>query len=218
LRWGAFHTGAIDGVLSPATMAAMHHPEHVTSDWESGTCLGWGAIRKDGHVVLAHEGGLHGFSSVIMVVPTCEATVVALVNDSFSGASALAMEALSVALHAAPAEPTRVPSAHDASAAGAPPPQFAALTGWYQTDSLPSMVDPVTVATKGDHLVVRLPIRGGVPVDLELASTESPTDFTVADGRWIGECLSFERDGDAVTGFEIGGFRFTRLSTGAGRP
>jgi CubicO group peptidase (beta-lactamase class C family) len=218
LRWGAFHNGEIDGVLSPATMAVMHHPEHLTTDWESGTCLGWGAVRKHGHVVLAHEGGLHGFSSVIMVMPARQATIVVLVNDSFSGASALAMETLSVALQAAPAVPTPSSTPYVGPAERASLPQFRALTGWYLTDSVPSMVDPVTIATTGDHLVVLVPIGGSGPVEFKLAPTESPTDFTVIDGRWIGECLSFEHDGDAVIGFEVGGFRFSRLSAGAGRP
>jgi CubicO group peptidase (beta-lactamase class C family) len=212
LRWGAFHHGDQVGVLSPAGRAAMQHPAYLASDWESGTCLGWGAIRRSGRVVLAHAGGIHGYSAMLMLVPDCRTTLVVLVNDTLGGLEPLALAALDLVLDATPMTPPRPRPVCVVPAATA-----ASVVGWYEADSLPSVLDPVRIHSVDGGLRVQMPTGAGATVEFGVTPSAAPDEFVVDDGRSIGETLRVRRHGGAVSGFALDGFHFTRVGAPHGQ-
>jgi CubicO group peptidase (beta-lactamase class C family) len=82
-RW---NEGIFDGkVLSEASLAAAFTPVRVSENEEksdSGYGFGWAIVETRGLREISHSGGLDGFSSFLMRIPSAHFTVAVLANSS----------------------------------------------------------------------------------------------------------------------------------------
>lgn len=88
-----------EAILDAASKARMYTPE------KDGYAYGWDISKSEGKQVIAHGGGIDGFSSYIARVPEAKLVVIALSNNEDFSAGALAKATLQMALSGKPVEP-----------------------------------------------------------------------------------------------------------------
>ena len=67
-------------VLSAASLAEMHRPSYLSSDWTSGQAIGWRMNRRDDLVLHNHGGGIHGFASNMVFSLEAQTGAIVLAN------------------------------------------------------------------------------------------------------------------------------------------
>ncbi len=67
-------------VLASSTLAEMHRPMYVSSDWLSGQALSWRMNRRDDLVLHNHGGGIQGYASNMVFSIKAQTGVVVLAN------------------------------------------------------------------------------------------------------------------------------------------
>jgi len=67
-------------VLSAASLAEMHRPGYLSSDWTSGQAIGWRMNRRDDLVLHNHGGGIHGFASNMVFSLESQTGAIVLAN------------------------------------------------------------------------------------------------------------------------------------------
>ncbi|HNQ24207.1 MAG TPA: serine hydrolase [Phycisphaerae bacterium] len=106
-------------VLTGRSLREMHRPRWLAPDWGRGQGIGWFLLRRDRTILLAHEGGLPGFRSALLINPVQKVAVIVLSNSDEANVGAIGEGALGVVTGpiekaAQPAEP---PVAADADLA-----------------------------------------------------------------------------------------------------
>ncbi len=67
-------------VLSAETLAEMHRPVYMSSDWTSGQALSWRMTRRDDLVLHGHGGGIQGYASNMVFSLKAQTGVIVLAN------------------------------------------------------------------------------------------------------------------------------------------
>jgi len=67
-------------VLSAETLAEMHRPVYMSSDWTSGQALSWRMTRRDDLVLHGHGGGIQGYASNMVFSVKAQTGVIVLAN------------------------------------------------------------------------------------------------------------------------------------------
>jgi len=152
-RWNrALHTGK---VVSAASYALMTTPEGAAAQNDFPYGYGLGRDTIGGQPVITHGGGIHGFISGNVWVPTAELSVTVLTNSGGAPADELLKQLVRAALGAPLKQrPAEVPLA--AAHRGR-------YVGVYALE-LPSGPRDFTVAIEGDHLTGQLAGQQALPM------------------------------------------------------
>lgn len=67
-------------VLSSSTLAEMHRPVYMSSDWSNGQALSWRMNRRDDLVLHNHGGGIQGYASNMVFSVKAQTGVIVLAN------------------------------------------------------------------------------------------------------------------------------------------
>ena len=214
-RWVSFQFRTDGGtrtgkqILTDTSLAEMHRPQYIETDWSSGQCLGWRATRLGERVYHNHGGGIHGFGTQVWFNRPRRTGVILLINMwPPHGGLTLAQEALELILTSEEKQLLDTPD-------------FAPVPSAY------SRFLGVYCATPG--IWVKVEWRSGAlclamledkPYSLhapaELEPTDHENEFRVRGGRGAGEKAIFKMDlGGQVLSYELGAFEFHRLVTTA---
>jgi CubicO group peptidase (beta-lactamase class C family) len=189
-------------ILGAATLREMHTPVWMEPDWKGGHCIGWHALRVGDRVALGHGGGVHGFATQVMVVPSAKLGVAVFSNAILAngdwGPEKAATRILELLLDRMPAKAPEAP--------GTAPAEWQAYVGTYGSPYW-SRIEVRLVAGR-----LYLASAGGKP------GSETPLEhvegraFRAASGAGVGETAAFIMD-DAglVTGMEMPGSHYVRL-------
>jgi CubicO group peptidase (beta-lactamase class C family) len=89
-KWDAALNG--DKLLPKATLESMWTPTKLSDGTNSDYGFGWGIREKKGHRIIAHSGGINGFSTSIVRLPEDKLTVIVLANSDGARAEGIAMD------------------------------------------------------------------------------------------------------------------------------
>lgn len=103
LLWMRAQMGDAPGVLSPATLEAMHRPRVPTPPHRrrgamdralthAAYGLGWRSYDYAGHMLVGHRGSVDGYGSLILFDPAAKSGIVMLWNSNTSKAARLQLE------------------------------------------------------------------------------------------------------------------------------
>ncbi|MDA1280078.1 MAG: serine hydrolase [Chloroflexi bacterium] len=67
-------------VLSASTLAEMHRPVYMSSDWKTGQAIGWRLSRRGDLVLHNHGGGIQGYASNMVFSVQAQTGVIVLAN------------------------------------------------------------------------------------------------------------------------------------------
>lgn len=90
VKWDAALNG--DKLLPRAVLESMWTPTKLTDGTTSNYGFGWGIDTKGSHRIIAHDGGIDGFSTAIVRLPADKLTVIVLANSDGARAETIAME------------------------------------------------------------------------------------------------------------------------------
>lgn len=90
IKWDAALNG--EKLLPRATLESMWVPTKLTGGTDSDYGFGWGIQKKNGHRILAHNGGIDGFGTTIVRLPEDKLTVIVLANSDGARTDRIAME------------------------------------------------------------------------------------------------------------------------------
>jgi CubicO group peptidase (beta-lactamase class C family) len=198
----------VDGqVLSPRTIAEMHHPEDIDPTWTMARCLGWMAQRHGERIYHGHGGSIHGFITQILFSTAHQIGVIVLTNEGrHSAANLIAVEMLDRLVESL-GHPT---AAQEWQPQKSTPPEWRRYLGRYEywRGGL------VHVEARNRSLVLALP--PGVTSSLHAPSPLEPTEeshvYRLTAGRGAGELLVFrESEGGDIDGFTLAGFLYAKL-------
>lgn len=195
-------------VLCGESLAEMHRPQHLESDWSVGYCLGWRANRAGNRVFHGHGGALPGYASYVLFSKPHKLGIICLANTwPHPGLLSTAVEVAEILLQGG----WTVPDAKSAAVPGEMPPNREALLGTYE--ALQGIF--ATVAFRKNSLRLEKSPLGDyllhAPALLE--PTAEPNEFLVRGGRASGERLVFQFAADGlVSSFALGGFVYRKLT------
>ena len=198
-----FAEGATNGaqVLAAATIREMRQPVMMMSDWQAGTAIGWRLARTAGRVTISHGGGVHGFTTQIMLVPDLKLGVAVFTNTGTDpqSISRAALELL-IPIFA------RVRARQEATTSVRAPAEWQQYVGRY---SMAGIVE-VDVQIVGGKLVA---VEPKAPVGAEATLTPAGAhSFRASGGAVTGELAAFElNEAGQVTGLRYGAYPLDRV-------
>lgn len=215
-KWIAFQFQTEDGdatqsdVLASGSIEEMHQIQYMESDWQSGQCLPWRALRHGDHVFLGHGGGNPGsLSQTYFHKPTKIGVVVLTNSDAHTAHQLIAVEVMDRLVRAR--EQHAALLLDDQVNQVPPPPELNFILGEYVGNRPTALgyansgihitwLDGSLVAlTLGEEIPVRIMANSGVTYPAHLDPTADPLAFIIREGRLAGEKLTFiPGDGTAV--------------------
>ena len=164
-------------------------------------------MRRGENVYLGHGGSIHGFFTQILFSMAHRTGVIVLTNEgrsSMPNAAAIEMLDLLVGAEKEAIRPTEI------RRPAPTPAEWKPFLGRYHfwRGGL------VHVEFRTGSLMLATPTPDAVSLHApaRLEPTDSPHVFRLAEGRGNGELLTFHTSpGGAITGFDIAGFRYSRL-------
>lgn len=186
-------------VLRGSSLREMHTVQWMNPDWKTGWGIGFGIERIADQVAVGHSGGIHGFTTNILMVPSAKVGVAVFTNTGTNSAaiSRKALELLVPVIQRAAAREQR--------AEPAPPPEvWKKYIGLYE-----SLVNEVEVRQVGNRLVLGSPEFPEAPGAQLIPEGEHK--FRMKGGSVNGELLTFELDAAGnVTRVRVGPYAFSR--------
>ncbi len=197
-------------VLSSDTLAEMHRPAYVSSDWKSGQALSWRINRRDDLVLHNHGGGIQGFASNLVF--SVEAQTGAIVLANLWPASTpyiLAEDIAELVIR----ELGPVAEINETNLVAVLEQATSPFTGRYWAE--PGAFADVVFGEEGFGLGE--PKHGDYSLHGPAGLKEDPiitveNTFRVVGGRGTGELAEFEmRDDGKAESFRLGGFLYKRV-------
>ena len=191
-------------ILKGSSIEEMHRPQYVESDWSSGLCISWHALRSGENVYLGHGGSNAGSHSQTYFNKRHKVGVIVFTNSDGHAAhnklSKAIMDRCVDVLGKVKEKPTISPIT-------AAPSEMEPLIGRYATDRPNSAMRTVwldgtlMMVDDGGFLPTDLVYKGGSGTPAHLDPTNNSNVFIAREGRLAGETISFElgTDGRAIT-------------------
>ena len=195
---------AANQLLAGSSLAEMHHPQYIASDWSSGQCLGWRTTRVGDRVYHNHGGGIHGFGTQVWFNKPGRTGAILFINMwPPHGGLELAQEVLELIL-AADAAHTDTSEPADFSPV---PEALQPLLGSY------CAAPGIWVNIEWRAGALRLAVAEGKSYSLHAPAALEPSDnnceFLVHGGRGAGETAVFKIDAQGkVLSYTLGAFEF----------
>lgn len=131
LLWMRAQMGDAPGVLSPATLEAMHRPRVPTPPHrrrgamdraltDAAYGLGWRSYDYAGHRLVGHRGSVDGYGSLILFDPAAKSGIVMLWNSNVSKAARLQLEFFDLLYGLPPTNWLELPASPEPSETAAP--------------------------------------------------------------------------------------------------
>ncbi len=212
-RWIAFQFRTGDEprgggrVLGGRSLDEMHRPQYIDDNWTDARCLGWMGMRRGDNVYLGHGGSIHGFLTQILYNMAHRTGVIVLTNEGRNPMpNAAAIDMMDMLIEAATSTPASAPHVKPAPTPAAWKPLLGRYHFWRG--------GLVQIECRAGALVLAPPTPGAIslhaPAKLEGAG--APHVFRLTEGRGNGELLTFHTSpGGSITGFDIAGFRYSKL-------
>lgn len=197
-------------VLSASTLAEMHRPVYLASDWSNGQALSWRVSRRDDLVTHNHGGGIQGFASNVVFSVKDQTGVIVLANIWPASTPYVLAEDIAelVIRELGPVEEeiksnlVRVSEQDAAPYVG----RYWAEPGVYLDVVFGEAGLSLGVPSDGDYT---LHGPGGLRSDPVIGDDSS---FRVVGGRGAGELTEFSlRDDGKAESFRLGGFLYKRV-------
>lgn len=168
-------------ILRGSSIHEMHTVQWMTADWQSGWGIGFELGRVADRLAVAHTGGIHGFSTRILLLPA-EKLGVAVFTNTNVDAEALAQGAVELLVPVLDRVKARLSPADTAPA----PASWERYVGTYEHSIGPD----IEIRLAGTQLVLASPEAPGGPG--ELLAAEGHHRFRMQDGTVTGEPVIFE--------------------------
>jgi CubicO group peptidase (beta-lactamase class C family) len=197
-------------VLAASTLAEMHRPVYMASDWSNGQALSWRMNRRDDLVFHNHGGGIQGFASNMVFSIKAQTGVIVLANIwpnptpyvLAEDIAEMVIRKLGFVEEAVESNLVTVGEADAAPFVG----RYWAEPGTY-ADVVFGESGLALGAPKGGDYGLHGP--GGLQSD---PSVNAPSSFRVVGGRGAGELAEFSLNDDGkAESFRLGGFLYRRV-------
>ncbi|MFE1170919.1 serine hydrolase domain-containing protein [Streptomyces sp. NPDC058773] len=201
-RWAAFLLRGDARVLDAASLAELRTPAvpPESDGWDAGYGLGVQLLRREGRLLVGHQGSMPGFLAALWADVEEDVAAVVLTNcTSGPAAGAVAADLTGIVR----AQEPRIPAPWR-PLPGPLDPELLALTGpWYWG------ANPHALRLRADRGLELTPLSGTGRASRFRA--ENDGTWTGLDGYYAGETLRVRRDEDgAVSHLDLGTFVFTR--------
>jgi CubicO group peptidase (beta-lactamase class C family) len=194
-------------ILKGSSIEEMHRPQYVESDWSSGLCISWHALRSGDNVYLGHGGSNGGSNSQTYFNKRYKVGVIVFTNsDAHSAHNKISKEIMDQCVQAL----SNIRETPRTSQMTSAPSEMELLIGRYATDRPHSAIRIVwlggtlMMVDGGESLPTDLVYRGGSGTPAHLDPTENANVFMAREGRLAGETITFEIGAEGkATGFTM---------------
>ncbi|MQF64978.1 beta-lactamase family protein [SAR202 cluster bacterium AC-409-J13_OGT_754m] len=182
-------------ILKGTSIEEMHRPQYLESDWSSGLCISWHALRSGDNVYLGHGGSNAGSNSQTYFNKRYKVGVIVFTNsDAHSAHNRISKEIMDHCVDTLGSIKEKTQTSPTIPA----PSEMEPLIGRYATDRPHSAMRIVwldgtlMMVDSGQTLPTYLLYKGGSGTPAHLVPTENSNVFMAREGRLAGESISFE--------------------------
>lgn len=199
-----FRDGPAGGsqILGGTSLREMHTPLIMMPDWQAGYGIGFASHRSNGHVVVGHGGGIHGFTTNIVALPDYKLGLIVFTN---TGCNPDKLTELGLDILVPILDRFAERAVERAEREATTPEEWAVYTGRYQMDGLGT----IEISLGQGCLIATMVRQPDFKLKLKPAGEHR---FRSEEGRSSGEIVSFELDdsGKSIM-LRLGSYPFARV-------